>query len=410
MIRKLILIRQKQIYAFVLVTIVLFILSQRFNVLIYSVYKDSVRSYSTSLDIQSWIKDRQSTCDGNFISYGHQFAVLKNVIIPSYSESFYLPCKQFSLKHYQFQYGKEGTHMNSWIKNVHPYKKNVKLSPISIEKMKVLVAVKRYEYLNVYHTMTDWYNVFLVSTLLNIPSDTIDILLYDNSTGYLDNTWDKLFGRVIRINNVTGTQSITAEILVWNILGYESPLNYHSTPEVPYIENFRKFFITKYGISDKDKLNCNSVSISFLLRRDYVNHARIKSVSRKIANEKELYNVLKKHYPSAIINVYSFENYSIHYQLNAITKTDILISMHGAGLSHILFLPSHAGVIELFPLYWVKFPGMIHFEAFARWRHLKYSSWQNLNPNNEVDKYLTYIPPTVILQHVEKVYTQICPH
>lgn len=99
---------------------------------------------------------------------------------------------------------------------------------------------------------------------------------------------------------------------------------------------------------------------------------------------------------------------SFHQQLEVITTTDILISMHGAGLAHVLFLPSHAGVVEMFPTYWPKF-GMNHFKSMARWRGIKHTSWQNLNPSVEDENFYSYVSPEILFLHVDQLYTQICP-
>ena len=41
--------------------------------------------------------------------------------------------------------------------------------------------------------------------------------------------------------------------------------------------------------------------------------------------------------------------YSIDEQLQLIATTDVLVGMHGAGLTHAVFLPDWAGVFELWP-------------------------------------------------------------
>lgn len=380
---------------------------------LHSVYKEHRRYFSSDYNLLALRTNQYSLCDGNFVGYAYQFAVLKHVTIQPHSENFFLPCRNLNGFKYKFDSGKEGTHLNRWFSSLQNYTstKNAKKLKSLNTFSNVMVAVKRYEYANLYHTMTDWYNVFLVTKILDLSPKDVDILLFDNfPRGHMDQTWEKLFGNIIKLYNTT--KPVEVNTLIWNILGYESPLNYHGLLEVPYIESFRSFFLGQYSVNGKRLLKCESPSINFLWRRDYVAHAGNKRglVSRKVANEKELVEALKKHYPNANIDEYNFEKHTFEEQLDIISRTDILISMHGAGLSHILFLPSHAGVVELFPLYWRKFPGMNHFEAFARWRHLKYSSWQNMNPNNEVAECLTNIPPTVILQHVDKVLHQICPN
>jgi hypothetical protein len=62
-------------------------------------------------------------------------------------------------------------------------------------------------------------------------------------------------------------------------------------------------------------------------------------------------NLLKKiaQIPSVSIQAKDFATLSFQEQVNTVGNTDVLISVHGNGLSHILFLPPGAAVIELFP-------------------------------------------------------------
>jgi glycoprotein 2-beta-D-xylosyltransferase len=81
----------------------------------------------------------------------------------------------------------------------------------------------------------------------------------------------------------------------WAAMGYNSPLNEHDRPSVPYLEEFRHFFLSRHGADPSRKINCNSLRWLFIWRRDYVAHPRNKrgSVSRKIYNEDELLEAIK---------------------------------------------------------------------------------------------------------------------
>jgi len=47
------------------------------------------------------------------------------------------------------------------------------------------------------------------------------------------------------------------------------------------------------------------------------------------------------------------------------TQTDILLGMHGAGLTHLAWLPPTACLIEVFA-------NEIHYESMARWAQIQY--------------------------------------
>ncbi len=97
---------------------------------------------------------------------------------------------------------------------------------------------------------------------------------------------------------------------------------------------------------------------------------------------------------------------SMRDQIQSITKTDILLGMHGAALTHAMYLPDHAGLIELRPRYHTA--ESRHFEAIARWRRIHYLRWINTDTRNEVKKFMTSIPPTVIIELVGKMYHKMC--
>lgn len=377
---------------------------------IHKLQKEYSRNMDTVVDVKAWVKDRYISCDSYFVAYGNQFAVLSDVVILPGDNSFYIPCPDARNIKYSFDFGKEGTHLNKWLTYIQPLKKEEMTNMDKSLQKEIMIAVKRYEYANLYHTMTDWYNVFLVTQLLDIGINNIGILLYDNSTrGHMDDTWNTLFGVVYKVPELKGP--VVVEKLIWNILGYESPINYHGLQNLPFVESFHNFFLEKHGVSEVRNLNCDKLSIFFLWRRDYVAHPNNPSgeISRKVDNEDSLIENVKKHFPTADVTGDNLDHLTFREQVKLISATDILISMHGAGLSHILLLPKHAAVMEIFPLYWMKFPFMNHFEAMARWRGLKYTSLQNFNPSNEIAHWKTFIPPTLLVKHVQSLYEQICP-
>ncbi len=80
--------------------------------------------------------------------------------------------------------------------------------------------------------------------------------------------------------------------------------------------------------------------------------------------------------------------------------------MHGAALTHALYLPDHGGLIELRPRYHTA--ESRHFESIARWRRIHYLRWINTDISNEVKKFTTRIPPGVTSDLVVKMYHKMC--
>gem|GEM_PF-5821305 len=72
--------------------------------------------------------------------------------------------------------------------------------------------------------------------------------------------------------------------------------------------------------------------------------------------------------PNVQFKAVDFAQISFHEQIHIVGNTDMLIGVHGNGLSHILFLPSTACAIEIFP------PGAHHldYHVFADVRGIDY--------------------------------------
>ncbi|VDN56470.1 unnamed protein product [Dracunculus medinensis] len=84
-------------------------------------------------------------------------------------------------------------------------------------------------------------------------------------------------------------------------------------------------------------------------------------------------------------------------QLEITYNSDILIGMHGSGLTHLLFLPDWATVFEIYNC-----DDALCYSDLARLRGIKYFTWKNLekiqqvgrgvspNTNNENKKFANY--------------------
>lgn len=120
--------------------------------------------------------------------------------------------------------------------------------------------------------------------------------------------------------------------------------------------------------------------------------------------------------PNVILKVVDFAKMSFKEQINLIGNTDVLIGVHGNGLSHTLFLPSNACLIEIFP------PDNHHldFRVFAESRGIDYygvlykehrfldrSAAFEIGsygtPNESIDQLDTELIISAILEHFNKV-------
>ena len=376
--------------------------------------------------LAQWMDTEERYCDGHFTVMNSEFAMLKNVIVDrnfchgrnggeeihevlnqpedeeyyTYFPGFFqLPCQV--KPQYFFN---NNNHLNQWLYSLNSVRDENLYSEMRHE---FTIAVVRYEYANLYHTTTDFYNAFLLMEYYNKTQTDTNILIVDgHPKGALDPVWDVMFNSSRRINKQSTRTKYTQ--LVWGILGYNSPIMDHYAPNIPLIEEFRTFFLSSYRIADNRKLDCDKINILFIWRRDYIAHPRNPSgsISRKIQNEQELVVTLRQNFPSFSVKGIQIDLFEMDQQLKFITETDILIGMHGAGLTHAMYLPRHAGMIELLPTYWSA--ANEHFHAIARWRHLHYRQWVNADPANEAPNHFTKIPPEVLNDLVTDMVKVVC--
>lgn len=305
--------------------------------------------------------DRRAFCGHRLVAYGRQFAHLSDVIVDrrhcvserqggeaidaviNQPESveyyrfddgcFRLSCAAAKLD-YTFA-GSTDNHLNTWLRSVQLTSDSA--GDVADTRRRFTIAITRYEYANLYHTMTDWYNAFLLVCFFNETSDATDILFVDaHPSGALDPVWRRLFRRTLRLSDLPADRPTSFQRLVWGWLGYNSLMAIHqSAPTPPRVEEFRRFFLSAYGLPTAATVtgqpDCVGMrlSILFIWRRDYVAHPRNPegSVTRKIANEDELLRRVKSQLPEARVNGVQIDLFTMDEQLRLIVNTDILIGL-----------------------------------------------------------------------------------
>jgi len=146
-------------------------------------------------------------------------------------------------------------------------------------------VIQRIEAHNLYHTLCEWFNVYMVSKLLHLDASKVDIVFFDHRPkSPLDKTWQVLFGTVHFVDKFDF--NIVYNTLIWNIIGYNSPLNFHNLRSVPFLEEFRDFFLTPFRLQSKSSFNCNKLNVTIILRRDYMTHPERKELLNSLVHRK----------------------------------------------------------------------------------------------------------------------------
>ena len=358
------------------------------------------KTVDTGLDTMDWLKNPYYACDVSFIGYGQMFAVLRYAHIDVKTRTFSIPCVGYK-PYYRFNEGSKPNILNAWMKNMSVYEYSYSESVTT-----TTIAIFRKEPHNLFRSMCEWYNLFLVCKLLNLDPKQVSILFMDDRPpSLLEDLWYILFGKITRYQYIPMDNSY--KTLIWNIFGYESPMNNQNLPSLPYLAEFQDFILHSFNIHPVSTYDCKRLNITIIYRRDFMSHPEKESalVYRKFYNNTELTAEVKSAFPSHNVRGLFLEYFSVKEQLKVIAGTDILVGMHGAGMTHIMFLPSHAGCFEIFPKY-----ADFHDKnkALAKWKGLHYLRWKNADPRNEFPDFKTKVPSGVLIEHLNILYRKLC--
>jgi len=377
----------------------------------------------------SWKQNKEQFCNGLMTVFKHDFAIVRDVII---DKAFCVSIKNGSelldnvmnqpeeVEFYKFEMGcfqlpctrrpsyffSGKNHLNEWLYSMITQYSPNQNKDYAVE-LQFTIAVTRYEYANLYHCLTDWYNAFLVMKFFNHTTCNTNILLIDvHPQVPLDDVWKVIFNSSRKLSALDKRTYFSQ--LVWGIIGYNSLLASSLSAHPPFIEEFRSSFLSRFNVSQSYHLVCNHPRVLFLWRRNYVSHPRnpLGKVSRKISNEAELLHYISANMPEASVDGIQIDKLNMQQQLRRIANTDVLVGMHGAGLSHAIFLPEWAAVVELVPHYWSAESNQ--FRMIATWRKMIYERWVNNDPRTEVAHLSTYVPPYIISRLIKKAVARIC--
>lgn len=229
---------------------------------------------------------------------------------------------------------------------------------------------------NMYHHFCDFINLYLTMHVNNSFNYNNTILIWDMMP-YRSNfgvTWKAFTDNpILDLGPFTG-KKICFKSIVFTLLPRMIFGMYYNMPIVPgcsesgLFHAFNRHLLHRLNIKDKFKYVDDSGKQSKVVRITVLSR---NTRFRKILNQKELVMALKKKNKKFIINVVDF-NHQMPFidQINITSNSDILIGIHGAGLTHSLFLPDYAVLFELYNC-----EDEYCYKDLARLRGVKYMTW-----------------------------------
>jgi hypothetical protein len=226
--------------------------------------------------------------------------------------------------------------------------------------------VTRYEYCNLYHTMTDWWNAYFSSHHHEgYMEDPIQVVFLDaHAQGNLDPVWHQLFGQVRYITQLPpGGVCFANAVLIPP--GYSSALfpqgHKFRCPVPKMADEFVNFILQSYGLQ---KVHRQLGTVVVIDRKPYLAHPRShpENSQRILDNMNVLTERLTHVSGVKSVELIQLETLDFATQVSKIRHAQVLIGYHGAGLTHVLFMDQKSHVIEFSSDY------LDFFQILCDWR------------------------------------------
>lgn len=256
------------------------------------------------------------------------------------------------------------------------------------------LLLTRFEYANLFHTVTDWFSAYVSSRVTELPYRPHLVFVDGHCRAPLEETWNALFSSVRYAKNFTG--SVCFRHVVFAPLGYETPLfkglsediscegaSAHDLWQNPddhktaRLSEFGEMIRTAFGFSVNRHGTEKPVSghnVLFVRREDYLAHPRHGGkVESRLSNEQEVFDSLQSwasNHLECKVNLVNglFAHMPMKEQVRAIQEASVIIGAHGAGLTHIVSATPKTVILEIISSRYRR----PHFQLIAQWKGLGY--------------------------------------
>ncbi|XP_049588591.1 EGF domain-specific O-linked N-acetylglucosamine transferase [Syngnathus scovelli] len=279
--------------------------------------------------------------------------------------------------------GKHKSPLQSWYAELQTYTEldfHSESCDITIEKPTVFMKLDAG--VNMYHHFCDFVNLYISQHINNSFSTDINIIMWDTSFheyGDLFKEIWKAFSNSDIIHLKTyDFKRVCFKDAFFSLLPRMRYGLFYNTPLISdcYSEGMFRAF------SQHVLHRLNILQNGPMVGRVRVTVLARSTEYRQIINQNELVNALKTVLQLEVsVHDYKYNDVAFLEQLRITHNSDIFIGMHGAGLTHLLFLPDWAVVFEL---YNCQDEGC--YRDLARLRGIRYMTWQKKDKVYPQDK------------------------
>ncbi|KAI7755373.1 hypothetical protein M8C21_003677 [Ambrosia artemisiifolia] len=258
------------------------------------------------------------------------------------------------------------------------------------------LLITRFEYANLFHTITDWYSAYVSSRVTGLPNRPQLVFIDGHCKTQLEETWNAVFSGLRYAKNFSGPVCFRHAIL--SPLGYETAMfrglsenidcdgaSAHDLWHKPddkktaRISEFGEMIRAAFSLPlhqqhHSSKSGSRNHNVLFVRREDYLAHPRhAGKVQSRLSNEQEVFDALKSwsgSHSECKINLINglFGHMSMKEQVKAIQDASVIVGAHGAGLTHIVSATPETEILEIISSEYRR----PHFELISKWKGLNY--------------------------------------
>ena len=235
------------------------------------------------------------------------------------------------------------------------------LSELAKFPRKFTIPIRREEPVtNLWHELWEISSLFWTLDVLRLTKDfatgkplfsledidnTRILIVDDRAEGPYFSLWTMFAKRPItRISKISDIDFRDAENIILPLPGASNPMWHgntktHSCSHSSLLDVFARRVMDHYGVDRRTKKGDSPLTLTFIDRRG----------KRQLLGKESYIQELQRTHPEIEIKMVDFAALSIVEQLKVARGTDILVGVHGAGLTHSLFLPRGSAVVEIIP-------------------------------------------------------------
>ncbi|XP_041047387.1 EGF domain-specific O-linked N-acetylglucosamine transferase isoform X2 [Carcharodon carcharias] len=233
---------------------------------------------------------------------------------------------------------------------------------------------------NMYHHFCDFVNLYISQHINNSFDTDVNIVMWDTSSyGYGDlfsDTWKAFADHNIIHLKTFDFKRVCFKEVVFSLLPRMRYGLFYNTPLVPdcfsagMFRAFSQHVLFRLNVTQESP-QIGRIRVTLLVRGTQY---------RRILNQDELVKALKT-VTVFDVRVVDYKDIRFLEQLKITYNSDIFISIHGAGLTHLLFLPDWAVVFELYNC-----EDERCYLDLARLRGIHYMTWEKSDKVISQDK------------------------